>query len=243
MKNIISLLKHFLIENSRGYFYSRSSYSQEGEDMVLSRFLDVNKKGFYVEVGCHHPFRFSNTYYFYKKGWSGICVDPLPGTIEIFKRWRHLDIVEEIGISDKEGLLTYYMFNEPALNTFDEKIAYERDGLRKYKIISKINIPVITLGNLLKKHLPTANHEIDFLSIDVEGFDIAVLRSNDWKLFRPVVVVVECLRNDLHSMIDDPVSKYMMELEYVPYAKTGNSVIFVTAEKMALHHLSMVKSN
>ncbi|NTU69966.1 FkbM family methyltransferase [bacterium] len=243
MVNIISRLKRFLIEASRGYFYARSSYSQEGEDLVLSRFLDVNKKGFYVEVGCHHPFRFSNTYYFYKNGWSGICVDPLPGTVEAFKKWRRLDIVREIGISDEEGFLTYYMFNEPALNTFDEKLAHERDGLRNYKIIDKKNIAVITLKDLLNKYMPTGKHDIDFLSIDVEGYDLAVLKSNDWKLFRPIVVVIECLKSDLHSMIDDPISRYMMGLDYVPYAKTGNSVIYVSAEKMALHHLSMVKNN
>ncbi|MCD7914177.1 MAG: hypothetical protein LUG96_02180 [Tannerellaceae bacterium] len=69
--------------------YGSTSYSQEGEDIVLN-FLFENKegyKGFYVDIGTHHPFRFSNTAYFYKQGWQGINIEPTPGAIEVFNRF------------------------------------------------------------------------------------------------------------------------------------------------------------
>ena len=203
------------------------SWSQEAEDLVLSRFFDGYKSGFYVEVGAHHPFRFSNTYLFYSKGWSGVCVDPLPGTLDGFKRWRPRDVALEVGIAESTGSMQYYMFNEPALNTFDKKLADERDGFGSYKIIETRAVPLLPLRDVLQRHLPNGK-VIEFLSVDVEGLDLAVLKSNDWERYRPRVVVAECLKSDLRSLLDDPVTRYLSDLEYVPYAKTGNSVIFVS---------------
>ncbi len=51
------------------------SYGQEGEDIILLRLLDISKNGFYVDIGAHHPIRFSNTYALYKAGWCGLNVD------------------------------------------------------------------------------------------------------------------------------------------------------------------------
>ena len=60
---------------------------------MLYRIFEGRKTGFYVDIGCHHPFRFSNSYLFYKLGWRGICVDPLPGTKALFNKWRPEDIL------------------------------------------------------------------------------------------------------------------------------------------------------
>ena len=56
-------------------------YSQEGEDMILGKIFSGQKHGFYVDVGAHHPLRFSNTYLFYLKGWRGINIDAMPGSM------------------------------------------------------------------------------------------------------------------------------------------------------------------
>ena len=60
--------------------FSVRSYSQEGEDMILRRIFGDKRLGFYVDVGAHDPRRFSNTYYFYKRGWRGINIEPRPGS-------------------------------------------------------------------------------------------------------------------------------------------------------------------
>ncbi len=82
----------------------------------MSRYFE-NKKttGFYVDVGAHHPLRFSNTYKFYKRGWHGINIDAMPGSMDLFNRLRHRDINLERAVSDSKQILTYYAFNEPAL--------------------------------------------------------------------------------------------------------------------------------
>jgi len=101
----------------------RLSYAQEGEDLVLARILGELgiTTGFFVDIGAHHPARFSNTYYFYRRGWRGINVDALPGTKRLFQRMRSRDITIECGVGSQEGVLKYFAFNEPALNTFSEQ--------------------------------------------------------------------------------------------------------------------------
>jgi hypothetical protein len=77
------------------HLHKNGSYSQDGEDMVLKVFFYENKRkyeGFYIDVGAHHPFRFSNTAFFYQKGWRGINIEPTPDLIKKFKRYRKRDI-------------------------------------------------------------------------------------------------------------------------------------------------------
>ena len=196
--------------------------------MVVQRLMTGARKGFYVEVGCHHPFRFSNTYLFYKLGWRGVCIDPLPGTKEIFNRFRPRDITLEMGVNEQAGVLTYYMFNEPALNTFDTSVAKDRDGSKGYSVISEKQVEVKRLDDMLSgfENLPL----IDILSVDVEGLDLQVLKSNDWFRFRPKVIIAECLSLKMVDISSDTVFKYLENLNYSAYAKTGHSVIFVDSQ-------------
>lgn len=209
------------------YGWARASFAQEGEDIALDRLFEGRCNGFYVDVGCHHPFRFSNSYFFYRRGWRGICIDALPGTQRLFERWRRRDIVVESGIAAQHGELTYHMFDEPALNTFDAALAQERLERTPYKLIRSVQVPTDTLAAILAAHCP-AGTQIDFLSVDVEGLDLQVLESNDWDRYRPLTVIAECLESALASIGQDPVARYLTERGYTMYAKTGNSVIFTT---------------
>jgi FkbM family methyltransferase len=205
--------------------YRKASYAQEGEDLVVDRLLEGKQNGFYVEVGCHHPYRFSNTYLFYKRGWRGVCIDPLPGTKNLFNRERPRDICIEKGVDEKKGELTYFMFNEPALNTFDENLAIDRDNKKGNHIIRKTSIEVQSLASILNDldGVPS----IDILSVDVEGLDLQVLKSNDWEKFSPRIIIAECLAARISSISSDPVALYLSNLNYYIYAKTGNSIIFL----------------
>ncbi len=204
----------------------RISFSQEGEDLVLARIFDNMgvKKGFYVDVGAHHPFRFSNTYYFYLRGWTGINIDALPGTKKIFKYFRSKDITIECGVGLKEGTFTYYAFNEPALNTFSMQQAINQE-CHKYKIINKIDIPVLTLKNILDNNLPF-HRKIDFMSIDVEGLDYEVICSNDWEKYRPAVIAIELLNTSIQHLDAHPTVTILVKNGYKILAKTHNTFIF-----------------
>ena len=205
-------------------FFSRKSYSQEGEDLVVDRLLMGRKNGFYVDVGAHHPYRFSNTYFFYRKGWRGIAIDPLPGLKKLFRFRRPRDIFVGMGVSLAPSKLKYFLFNEPALNTFDADLALNRSKDKSYRLIRKEDIATDSLASILKS--VSCPNQIDLLSVDVEGFDLEVLQSNDWNNFIPEIIIVECLKSDLSCLTKDPIYLYLVDRNYGMIAKTGHSVIF-----------------
>lgn len=213
------------IDNFHWDEWSTRSWSQEGEDMVLRRIFESRRTGFYVDVGAHHPKRFSNTYYFYRKGWRGINIDAMPGSMALFKKFRPRDTNLEIGIGQQEGQLNYYVFNEPALNSFSDELSREREvANNQYRIEKTVKVNVLPLRDVLKRHLNQS--DIDFLSVDVEGLDLEVLRSNDWSHYRPRYVLAEALNSSLHTLDADPLAKYMSEQGYIVFAKQVNTVFF-----------------
>ena len=140
MRNVREIIKKLLPSKLVGYLanikihdlddsysdiYSIKSYSQEGEDMILRRVFENQKTGFYVDVGAHHPFRFSNTYYFYKQGWQGINIDAMPESMDVFRRFRKRDINIESGVALNDAKIPYFVFKEKALNTFDDVLAQQ----------------------------------------------------------------------------------------------------------------------
>lgn len=202
------------------------SYSQEGEDLILQRFLDYRPNGFFVDVGALHPSRFSNTYLFYCKGWRGINIEAMPGSMELFNKIRPSDINIEKAISDKAEPLTFHIFNEPALNTFSAEEAAKKDGLRDYKVIQKVELMTETLANIFDTFL-AEDQKIDFLTIDVEGMDLRVIKSNNWEKYRPEYVLVEELESDLETvMSESPVYKFMRGVDYKLVARSYNTCFY-----------------
>jgi FkbM family methyltransferase len=207
------------------WLYSSPSYSQEGEDMIIRRFLTEKTDGFYVDVGAHHPYRYSNTYFFHLQGWRGINIDPLPGAMEKFNTCRPKDINLNFGVSGQKETLSYTMFNEPALNTFDKELAHVRQS-EVYRIIGTLEVPVLPLKEILEQHRDEFT-TIDLLTVDVEGYDLEVLRSNDWSQFRPRLIVVESLQsNSVLDVIQSEVYEFLLGKNYALVGKSFYSCIF-----------------
>jgi FkbM family methyltransferase len=205
--------------------HARKFYSQEGEDIILLREFESENKGFYVDVGAYHPKRFSNTYLFYKKGWNGINIDARPGSMKKFNKTRPRDINLEIPISDKKEFLLFYTFNEPAVSGFLEDLSLERAKKDGYKIVRSEKMETKTLEEIFDKYLPT-NKFINFLSIDVEGFDFKVLKSNNWNKYRPKVVLFEAIGDTIIDLLKSDSFLFMKDKGYVPFAKTVNTIFY-----------------
>ena len=214
-------LKHMYFNYVKGY--ATKSYSQEGEDMVLRRFFESRENGFFVDVGAHHPKRFSNTYYFYRRGWHGINIEPNPEGYALLKAYRQNDINVQSAVSDSEGFLEYHMFQEPALNTLDGEMAKQHSA--SSPLTDVIKIQARRLESILDDALPKGT-DIAFLNIDVEGHDINVLRSNNWEKYRPILVIAEALGKNIEQIQDGDIARFMNSIGYDLFAKTINSVLF-----------------
>lgn len=201
------------------------SYSQEGEDVLLERIFRKFETGFYVDIGAHDPIRFSNTYLLYNLGWKGLNIDPRPGIMERFNKIRPRDINLELAVSDTKELLTYYIFNEPALNGFDSKLSHERNQIENFSIIETKEIQTYTLDEIFNENLDESQ-KIEVLTIDVEGFDLNVLKSNNWEKYNPTLILVEILENNFFSIQEDKTTRYLASKNYFPICKTINTVFF-----------------
>ena len=173
-------------------FFPRKSYSLFGEDIFLSKYFKKKKKGFYVDVGCYHPLSGNNTYLLYKKGWNGMNFDISQLSIELFNFYRKKDNNIWCGISNKKGSKKiFYRKKINMLNTLNKDIAKKhfRNGFNTG--IVKVN----TLNYFLRKFYKS-NKKIDLLKIDVEGEELNVLKSIDFKHYKPSLISIEIHNQD-----------------------------------------------
>lgn len=215
--------------------YGDVHFSQEGEDVLLARVFSRQREGIYVDVGAHHPRRFSNTYWAYERGWHGLNIDAAPGFEGAFTRSRPRDTNIWACVSDMPGTREFRVFHEKALNTVDpDRALYISDVLNAECQI--VNVPARRLDDLLDNHLPCGAGVIDFMSIDVEGAEMEVLRSNDWSRFKPRVIIVEVLHCTLSNIEAQPAVQFLVERGFTPVAMMYHSVFLVSDEQLLAEH-------
>lgn len=203
----------------------RVSYSQFAEDLLATSLLGYERvDGLYVDVGCFDPIRFSNTYVFYRRGWRGVCIDPSPVAASAWNRTRPRDRFENVGIASSCGELTYLCSSRyPACNKLmrsDEAEAPQTDIFDE-----RLRVPVERLEVVLARRLGAAGSHIDLMSVDCEGMDLDVLRSNDFARFRPRVMIVE----DHEPGYPTAITRHCVALGYSLASICQLSKIFVDA--------------
>ena len=195
----------------------RISFSKSGEDLLLSKILQNFKSGTYVDIGCWDPIKASNTYYFYLRGYKGICIDPNPQLKDGFSKYRKSDKLITCGVGLDNSVLDYYMIkHDGSMNTFDPKFIEENNLQNSVEKILKI--PIRPLEEILREEC-VPKQELLFFDIDVEGYDLQVLQSNDWDHFKPYAVMVEStlsVKEDMESEING----FLEEKGYKILAKT-----------------------
>ena len=170
---------------------------------------------------------FSNTQYFYEHGWRGINIDATPGSMQLFQQLRPQDINIEALIGDKSETINYYIFGEPALNTFDPK-RVEYLQCHGYTPKWMVPLPMQPINTILEKVLPE-NMKIDFITMDIEGAECSVIQSLDFSRFAPTFFRIEELdfveQNFIEHQTGD-LYKLMLSKGYFPVAKTRRTVIY-----------------
>lgn len=202
------------------------SYSQVGEDLQIAYLLGKSEDVRYIDVGCLWPVRHSNTYYFYERGGSGLCIDPNPTVAQEYEAERPRDVFVNCGIGAEAGTLSYVMHENPVFNTFSAKRAKavrKRASKRPGRQVKEVlELPVKTLAQVIEE--TGFDGRLDLLSVDVEGLELDVLRGHPFDVLRPRLVVVEHLRGRAEPLEDAAVVQLMGELDYWVAGFTGHDL-------------------
>ena len=215
IRNKIHILQNIYLKNK--YFIKKKSYAMDGEDLAIDQYIEKKEKGFYLDIGAHHPIHRNNTQLLFNKGWSGINIDVNQFSIDLFNFLRPNDLNLLTAISDHEGEITfYYQKKFSQLNTTDKKIAHEHfNGNFNERLVKCQSIHNILINSKYKEV------KIDFLNIDVEGAEMKVLRTLNFEIYDPKLICIEILGyRDLDSMEreirikDDEIYRYLIEKNY-----------------------------
>ena len=164
-----------------------ATYAQYNEDIILAALFSNMENGFYVDVGANHETYHSVTKYFYERGWKGINIEPIPRLIAEFEKKRKRDINLQLAISINKGKLELRDYPEyDGLSTLSDES--KNDPTKIELPHEDYTVDVNSLKNVFKDNSVS---KIDFLKIDVEGYEFEVLKSNDWEKYRPTIVCIE----------------------------------------------------
>tara|TARA_B110000971_G_C19927402_1_gene462265 strand:+ start:395 stop:1069 length:675 start_codon:yes stop_codon:yes gene_type:complete len=185
-------------------YYIRDKFTKHEDKYILflKEYFKNRPKGFYIDVGCYHPIRLSNTKFLYNKGWSGINIDISKKSIDLFKIARKKDINLNIGISDKNGTSEAY-FKKDLFHA--NTLAHEHSEIFLNKPRKK-KIKIKTLSSVINEY--AKNKKIDLIDVDCEGKDLEVLQGVDLKKYEIDLISVE-----LHEYSDNTKRKKQLILD------------------------------
>lgn len=189
-------------------------FAQYGEDKILNR-LFAKQRGNCVEVGAFDGITGSNTYFFEKLGWRCIVIEPMSEYCSLIRARRNCEVVE-IAASDAAREMEFHVAaGVETLSTLEaEPDHFARIRSLSSEGIRKISVKTARLDDILGER--NVSH-VDFITIDVEGHELGVLRGISFDRIKPRVVIVEA--NSLQA--SDRIKDFMRSVSYRRFLKTG----------------------
>lgn len=237
-------IKNILVEEEKMQEYNEAcnnkffSYSQTGEDSIIDFLINYGgnpQKAFsYLDIGCNHYKIINNTYRFYKQGYRGVLIEANPLYIDEIKENRPEDTVLNVGIGteDCEDKI-FYIVNNPDMSSFNkDAIDNAISNAGWLKIEKEINIPVMSLTNIINKYFIATPA---LISMDIEGDELNILNTLDFELYRPYIFVIETIEFRPRISIDNKrieIVDFMKQKDYAEYAFTGVNSIFIDKRKI-----------
>ncbi|WP_026672389.1 glycosyltransferase [Alkalihalobacterium bogoriense] len=204
-------------------------FSEAGEDATVIKLFNKKRNGFYIDVGAFRPRKYSNTYLLHRFfGWSGINVDASSEAIDLFKEERPGDININAAVGESAGEATFYKFKEKTINTISEE-NLKRQLNRGKEIVGEEKVQVISLKDIFFTHVEKGK-TIDLLNVDIEGQDLQALKSNDWSLYRPLMILVEDYSLQSVGIEKSEIYNYLRSVGYKLTSHTFQTSIYVVED-------------
>jgi FkbM family methyltransferase len=198
-----------------------TSYAQCGEDLLIAHLLGP-RTGFYVDVGCHHPVRPSNTYLLYLQGWHGLAIDANAAFGPLFAELRPKDTFIHAAVSSTEQDAEFTVYADSLLSSLSGKPLF--DSPKEYAVARIEKMRTQQLEAILRSQ--AVPRKFDLLSIDIEGHDEEVLASLDLSEFQPELIVIEAHYPDLLSIAQHTITRRLLPFGYTLVAFQNVNLFF-----------------
>ena len=223
--------------------YSESvviSYSQNQEDVVLFRLVELIPEGFYIDVGAAHPILDNVTYALYKAGWHGLNIEPMKREADLLREIRPRDITCEVAAGDSVGRLVLYaapLENRGATTAEKELVAkYTSTG----QTFEEFEVDVVRLDEILEENKIEIVH---ILKIDVEGAERAVIEGASITRYRPWVLVIEATRPNSTEDVSSEWENLILDAGYSPALFDGLNKFYVRNDMPEINKLISTPAN
>lgn len=197
-------------------------YTQYGEQSYILKYFNNKTNGFCVDFGAADGVRYSNTRFLLSElDWTGILIEPNPEAFNSLKElYRDTEnTVLNLACFSEEGEMDFYVYGsgaESQVSTLSTDFKERVTRVHGDKFIKQpVKVSVQKMSTILKD-----SQQIDFISIDCEGVDMEVLKSNDWDRIRPKLVCIE------HSMDKRVLLDFMSEQGYRKIHTTIGNTFF-----------------
>ena len=218
---IFQKIKYYLELINQGFIKKNYKifYYQFGEDRIIYEILKKKRKGIYVDVGCYHPKKYSNTFLLHRdRKWRGINIDIEEEKIALFRILRPEDINICCPVSNSSKLVKINKISNFNVKSYIKKIKKNKSypNYRKTRRLDEI-----LLSTRYK------NKEIDLLNIDVEGKDFDVLKSINLKKYNPKIIIIESHLKNIKKIQSSNIYRYLIKLNYNLRSWSFYSLIFI----------------
>ena len=191
----------------------RNTYSQNQEDLFINNYFKSKNNGFYIDIGCYHPIKYSNTALLYNRGWRGINIDMNQTSIDLFNIFRKRDknICAAISNKNKKAVMYFDHLFSP-INTLDKNFSNIASKKISFNHHTEKQIYTQRFNEVIQKHNINIK-QIDFINIDVEAHDLEVLEGIDLSIFNAKMICIE-IANNQNNIKDKKLSDYLNKYNY-----------------------------
>jgi|TARA_B110000211_G_C13941470_1_gene491866 FkbM family methyltransferase len=191
----------------------RNTYSQNQEDLFINNYFKEKNNGFYIDIGCYHPIKYSNTALLYNRGWRGINIDMNQTSIDLFNIFRKRDknICAAISNQNKKAVMYFDHLFSP-INTLDKNFSNIASKKISFNHHTEKKIYTQKFNEVIQKHNINIK-QIDFINIDVEAHDLEVLEGIDLSIFNAKMICIE-IANNQNNIKDKKLSDYLNKYNY-----------------------------
>jgi len=195
--------------------YSLTDNTGKELDKKLDDLFQQKDNGFFIELGANDGLTQSNTAMLeFMRGWKGILIEPSPSAYELCKVNRPGSITLNYACVSNEYT------DKSVKGDFNGKIMSSVDGLR-LQSEKTIDVAAITLESILDKYAAYKN--INFLSLDTEGYELNILKGLNLDKYRPQYMLIEIYSKDYKEIYDYLESKqYTLHSNFTNYNKETN---------------------